>query len=118
MSRAFIQKITDGIQGQAYRVELNAHIVVFCRDGFRCEGELLGYCPEGLVIECNGGTVWLSAEWIGGVVKVPQKGGPNGGREKCVQPSPSGGKAKEDESGSEIMNKVFFCGTRYDGCSR
>ena len=112
MSQEFIQKITAGIQGEAYRVELNDHVVVFCRDGFRCDGELMGYCPEGVVIECDGSFVWLSADWIGGVVKVRPDGGPEGDCEAFVPPSPYDKKAKAAEDGNKVMQKVFCNGER------
>ena len=113
MSQAFIQKITEGIQGQAYRVDLKDHVIVFCHDGFRCEGELIGYCPEGLVVECNGGIAWLNSDWIGSVVKAPANSGPGGGREASVQPSPNGGnKDRLAEPGKDSMSKVFCNGTR------
>ena len=112
MSQAFIQKITAGIQGGAYRVELNDHVVVFCRDGLRCEGELMGYCPEGVVIECNSSFVWLSSDWIGGVAKVHPQGGPEGGPEAFVPPAPAGKKGKAAKDGNDVVQKVFCNGTR------
>ena len=114
MSQEFIQKITAGIQGEAYRVELNDHVVVFCHDGFRCEGELMGYCPEGVVIECNGSFVWLNADWIGGVVKVRPSGGSGGGSEAFAPPppAPAGKKSKAADRGNGAMQKVFCNGTR------
>ena len=110
MSSQFIQKITEGIQGQAYRVDLNDNVVIFCRDGFRCEGTLVGYCPEGIVIQCGGAIVWLKAEWVGGVAKVRHKGGSSDGREECVPPTTSVKKAIPEDSGHEAMNKVFCNG--------
>lgn len=112
MSQAFIQKITAGIQGEAYRVELNDHVVIFCHDGFRCEGELMGYCPEGVVIGCNSSFVWLSSDWIGGVVKVRPSDGPGGGSEAFAPPAPAGKKSKEAEGGNDIMQKLFCNGAR------
>ena len=112
MSQEFIKKITVGIKGEAYRVELNDHLVIFCHDGFRCEGELMGYCPEGVVIECNDSFVWLSADWIGGVVKCRPKGGSEDEREGFVSPVPVGKKAKTVDDGNEAMRKVFCNGTR------
>ena len=75
MSDSFIQKMVSGINGKGFRLNLNDHVVVFCRDGFRCEGELLGYSTEAIVVGLKSMYLWIRHEWIGAVGLVRQKGG-------------------------------------------
>ena len=112
MSHEFVRKFTEGINGKAYRVELKDPVVILCRDGFRCEGELLGHCLEGIVIGCNGAIIWLNSDWIGGVVKVAPNGGRGYDTEQSVPQQPTGGKAKPSDSGDTVMKNVFSNGTR------
>lgn len=112
MSQEFVEKIVTGFDDGSYRIELNDHILVLCAHDHRMEGELLGYCPEGLVVDIGGAVLWVNAECIWAVGKVQDGGGGGGGREASVPQGSSGRKLASPESGQESMEKVFFNGTR------
>lgn len=113
MSKDFVQKITgDSVPGR-YRLNLADRVVIFCRDGMRVEGNLLGVGDIGLLLETETVDVWLNAEWIVAGAKVRDSGPGEGGGDRFVQPSPPGKqKLAPAADGNEAMNRVFCNGTR------
>ena len=114
MCQEFVEKVTKGFDGGHYKVDLHDHVVVFCCDGVRAEGELLGFCPEGLVVASDSADMWINSEAILVVAKVRSNGGGGGGggREGFVSPGPARKKKKAASDGTATMEKVFCNGTR------
>ena len=112
MSQEFVEKIVTGFRDGSYRIELNDRILVFCANDHRMEGELLGYCPEGLVVDIGGAVLWVNAECIWAVGKMKEGDGGGGGREASVPQSPAVRKLAEPESGNSVMERVFYNGSR------
>ena len=123
MSREFVQKALEGLGGEgAYKIDIADNVLVFCHHGFRCEGVLMGYCNESLIVDIGGACVWVSNDWVGAMGKV-SPGDDYGGDGAEVGPAPeafiSRPKRKKKrkispagESGDDIMGKVFCDGTR------
>lgn len=112
MSQDFVRRISEGFQGGHHRLELHDHVAVFCASGLKVEGELMGLCPEGLLLGCERTDVWVNPDAVAAVARVRRRGGDDGpGREECVPPDPSG-LQQPVVDGNETMSKMFCNGTR------
>ena len=108
MSQEFVQRITEGFDAGHYKVSLEDHVVVFCGGGFSVDGELLGFCPEGVLLGSGAAEVWVNSEAIIGVAKVNRPGGGHGGGHEEFVPPAKNGKIKPSvATGTEATNRVF-----------
>ena len=111
MSEEFIEKVVTGVGEGHYKVELGDVVVVFCHDGFRCEGELVAYCQEGLIVDAGGTSIWINAEWIGAVGKVKDSGS-GGHGEAAIPEAPSPGRKAKKIDRKAQMEEVMCNGAR------
>src|ERR1700675_1172560 len=88
MNPEFIQRITEGFEGGHYRIELGDQVIIFCKDGLRMEGNLIGSCSEGVLIGGPNANVWMSASAIMAAAKIHGTDGDDRGSEEFIHPNP------------------------------